>query len=76
MTLAIEGMECRSCVKNITKALKKVPGVRTAEVDFKRARAEVEADRSVTDRQLKRAIASASNEMFTYRASVIQGDQE
>jgi len=40
--LEIQGMDCPSCVAHIEKALKQVPGVAKAKVDFRSALAKVE----------------------------------
>lgn len=71
VTLKIDGMRCRSCVRDIRKALLSLPGVRFAEVDYSRKEAVVKIESGkVTDRQLIKAVASASNAMYTYRAAV------
>ena len=46
-TLPIEGMTCASCVSRVEKALRKVPGVLTAEVNLATEKAQV----TVADRQ-------------------------
>ncbi len=77
VTLKIEGMDCKSCVKVIRKALVKVPGVKSADVRITSSKegtgqAVVECEKgNVTSDQLVKAVESASNAMFTYRASVI-----
>lgn len=69
--LKVEGMECKSCVKNIRKALLRVPGVILADVQFKEGRAVVEHETGkVTEGQLIKAVESASDAMYTYTASV------
>jgi len=40
-TLKVTGMTCNHCVMSVTKALKKVPGVETAEVSLEKAQAVV-----------------------------------
>ena len=47
--LAIEGMTCDNCVKTLTKAIKKVNGVKDVEVDRENARATVTFDTTKTD---------------------------
>ena len=72
VTLQIGGMKCESCVKEIRKALLRVPGVKEAEVDFGHGMAIVKIGaKKVTDHQLVKAVESASNAMYTYQASVI-----
>jgi|SRR5579884_1602252 len=71
VTLKIDGMKCKSCVRDIRKALLSLPGVRFAEVDYGRQEAIVKIEPGkVTDPQLIQAVASASNAMYTYRAAV------
>lgn len=41
-TLKVTGMTCNHCVMSVTKALKKVPGVETAEVSLEKAQAVVQ----------------------------------
>lgn len=77
ITLKIEGMECKSCVKTVRKALLKVPGVKAAEVHIVdkdamigEANVEYEKDKT-TPEQLVKAVEAASNPMITYKASAI-----
>lgn len=70
--LKVEGMECKSCVKNIRKALLRVPGVISADVQFKEGRAAVAYEKgTVGEEQLVKAVESASDAMYTYTASVV-----
>lgn len=72
VTLKVDGMECRSCVKDIKRALQRVPGVESVEVDFKAGKAVVTyAPDHVLEEQLLAAVESASNAMYRYRATVI-----
>lgn len=77
VTLKVEGMECKSCVKDIRKALLKIPGVKNANVrivsmEEKTGEAVVECEKGkVIPDQLVKAVEDASNAMFTYKASVI-----
>lgn len=72
VVLKVDGMRCKSCVKDIRKALLSLPGVRFAEVDYGREEAVVKIESGkVTDPQLIQAVASASNAMYTYRAAVV-----
>ncbi len=41
VTLAVSGMTCGGCVQNVKRALEKVPGVQSAEVDLVANRAVV-----------------------------------
>ncbi len=56
ITLSIQGMTCSSCVVHIQKALKKVPGVRTARVSYERKKADVAASKDVLPDALVKAI--------------------
>jgi len=47
-TLPIEGMTCASCVARVEKALKKVPGVVSAEVNLATEKAQVTAEEDAT----------------------------
>jgi len=47
-TLAISGMSCAGCVRTVTTALQKAPGVRDAAVNLATERAQVTFDPSVT----------------------------
>lgn len=40
-TLKVSGMTCNHCVMSVAKALKKVPGVETADVSLEKAQAVV-----------------------------------
>lgn len=89
VTLKVDGISCKACVKNIRAALTAVPGVRSVEIQQSQPpgflhrlwhllgggqgewRATVACDSTVTDDRLVQAVAGASNEMFTYQASVM-----
>jgi copper chaperone len=47
--LGIDGMTCDNCVKTLTKALKRVNGVKDVEVDRENARASITFDTTKTD---------------------------
>jgi copper chaperone CopZ len=47
--IAIEGMTCDNCVKTLTKAIKKVNGIKDVQVDRENARATVTFDTTKTD---------------------------
>ncbi|MDR1661933.1 MAG: heavy-metal-associated domain-containing protein [Azoarcus sp.] len=44
VTIKVEGMSCAGCVRNVTKALKVLPGVNAAHVSLERESATVEYD--------------------------------
>ena len=48
-TLGIEGMTCDNCVKTLTKALKRVNGIKDVAVDRENARATITFDTTKTD---------------------------
>ena len=47
--LGIEGMTCDNCVKTLTRALKRVNGIKDVEVDRENARATITFDTTKTD---------------------------
>jgi copper chaperone len=62
-TLEVSGMSCQHCVAAVTRALKKVPGVESAQVSLEAGRATVAGSASVE--RLVQAI-----EQEGYRAAV------
>ena len=72
VTLKVDGMTCRKCVKPIQKALLQIPGVKKAAVSYSQGRAVVECEKGeVADGQLVRAVEDQSNFFYTYKAKVI-----
>jgi len=59
VTLELSGMYCPKCATRIGIALDVVPGVLSAEIDAKRARAHVVCDGSAADTSLVAAVARA-----------------
>ncbi len=59
LKLGITGMTCASCVGHVTKALTKVPGVRTANVNLATESASVVLDAGVQREQLVAAVEAA-----------------
>ena len=57
--ISIEGMHCASCASNIERSLKKVEGVKEANVVLMLKKGSVECDDKVTDEQLKKAVERA-----------------
>ncbi len=57
--LSIEGMHCASCASNVEKSLKKVPGVKEANVSLMLKKGIVECDEKVSDEEIKKAVARA-----------------
>ncbi|HZV62254.1 MAG TPA: heavy metal translocating P-type ATPase, partial [Methylophilaceae bacterium] len=66
-SLAIDGMRCAGCVSAVEKALKNVPGVTSASVNFAQHTAQVEGNAQSDD--LIKAVANAG-----YRASALQDE--
>ena len=58
-TLDITGMTCASCVRRVERALSKVPGVETANVNFASEKAYVTTDGSVAEDALVAAVEHA-----------------
>ena len=62
-TIAIEGMHCAACVAKVEKALRAVPGVSEASVNFSTEQANVTYDESLSGFEtLRRAIVDAGYE--------------
>ena len=57
--ITISGMHCASCASNIEKSLKKVSGVKEANVSLMLKKGMIEAEDSVSDEELKKAVARA-----------------
>lgn len=57
VTITVEGMTCTSCEAHVQAALRNTPGVRAAEVSYKRGDARIEYDPQQTSvEQIRRAI--------------------
>ena len=57
LKLTIEGMHCASCASNIERSLKSMKGVSNANVSLMLKKANVEAEDSVSEEELKKAVA-------------------
>jgi Cu+-exporting ATPase len=57
LKILIQGMHCASCASNIEKSLRRVPGVKEVNVSLLMKKGNVEAEDSVMDEELKKAIA-------------------
>ena len=57
--ITISGMHCASCASNIERSLKKVSGVKEASVSLMLKKGRVEAEDSVSEEELMRAVARA-----------------
>jgi copper chaperone CopZ len=72
VTLKIDGWTCRSCEKDIRRALLAVPGVKAAEVSYARGGAVVSTEPGrVSSEQLIQAVEKAGTVLSDYRAAVI-----
>lgn len=54
--LNITGMSCGNCVKHVTQALSKVPGVHHADVDLTSAHARIQAEDNLDAQRLIEAL--------------------
>ncbi len=61
-TILVDGMKCRNCEKHVAEALKKVDGVKKAEVSLENKTAIVELRREVPDEVLLAAVTDAGYE--------------
>ena len=59
LKINIEGMHCSSCVSNIERSLKKILGVRDVSVSLLLKKGTVECEDSITDEDIKKAVARA-----------------
>jgi Cu+-exporting ATPase len=73
LTLPIDGMTCASCVARVEKALKKVPGVATAEVNLATEMAEITLSNPGTD--VKTLLAAVENAGYSARAPLASGSE-
>jgi len=72
VTLKIDGWTCRSCEKDIRRAVLAVPGVKAAEVSYARGGAVVTMEPGqVSSEQLVQAVGKTSTLLSTYHATVI-----
>ena len=59
-TLKVTGMTCQGCVRSVTNALQRVPGVSQAQVSLENAQALVRYDRALANVEtLKQAVENA-----------------
>lgn len=57
--LSVEGMMCQNCVRHVAKALEGIPGAEDVRVSLEDKKAAVTVPESVTDADLKAAVAEA-----------------
>ena len=55
--ISIKGMHCASCASNIERSLRKVQGVNNVSVSLMTNKSIVEAEDSVSEEELKKAVA-------------------
>ena len=69
--LTIQGMHCSSCASNIEKSLKKISGVKEANVSLmtKKGIVEIEEGKNISDDELKKAVARVG-----YKLTGIEGE--
>ncbi len=65
LKLTILGMHCASCASNIERSLKKVNGVRGASVSLMTKKGFVEAEDSVSDDELKKAVTRTGYKLIS-----------
>jgi copper chaperone CopZ len=56
LKLTIEGMHCAACASNIEKSIKKISGVKEVNVSVMTKKGFVEAEDSVSEDQIKKAV--------------------
>ena len=57
--ITISGMHCASCASNVERSLKKTPGVKEASVSLMLKTGRGEAEDSVSEEDLKKAVVRA-----------------
>ena len=55
--ISISGMHCASCAGNVERSLKKVSGVKNVSVSLMTNKSIVEAEDSVSEEEIKKAVA-------------------
>ena len=61
--ITISGMHCSSCASNVEKSLKKVPGVKNANVSLMLKKGTAECEDSVSEDEIKKAVKRAGYEV-------------
>ena len=69
----VQGMHCASCALTIEKAIKNVPGVKSASVNFASEKAVIEHEESVTTKQLKDAVAKTGYKLIDTDGAPTEG---
>ena len=57
--ITIEGMHCASCASNVERSLRKVSGIKEISVSLMLKKGIVEADDSVSEDEIKKAVSKA-----------------
>src|SRR3989344_5249954 len=72
-TIRLEGMHCASCATNIEKSLKKIKGIKDANVNLvaKKGFIEIEDNFNISDEELKKAVSKVGN----YRITKIDSEE-
>ncbi|MDR0818270.1 MAG: copper ion binding protein [Oscillospiraceae bacterium] len=58
-TLNVEGMSCKHCVMNVSKALSAIPGVKKVDVNLDKGLAKVKMESDISDSVFGAAITEA-----------------
>ncbi len=64
LKLIIEGMHCASCASNIERSISKIPGVKNVSVSLMLKKGTVEAEDSISEDDLKKAVARAGYKLI------------
>ncbi len=70
LKLIITGMHCASCGTNIERSLKKVKGIKEANVNVMARKAFIEAEDRVSEEDLKKAVSRAGG----YKLEEVEGE--
>ena len=68
--ISIAGMHCASCASNIERSLKKVEGVKEANVSLMTNKGIIECGKKIPEEEIKRAVARVGG----YKAVKIEED--
>jgi copper chaperone CopZ len=55
----VEGMMCKHCQMHVESALKKIDGIKKAEVDLKKGTATIDSEKTIDETVLSKAISDA-----------------
>ena len=54
--ITIQGMHCASCASNIERSLKKIEGVKNANVSLMMKKGYIESDKKIDEKEIKKAV--------------------